>query len=77
MNNDKYINKLSKCTGYNKEECNIINNILEENFFISKNSKDKIINKLEKTLNINKENATLIYNNAKYLLIEEINRELV
>lgn len=41
MNKENFIYELSKNTGYSKEDCNTINDILEENFFISKKIKIK------------------------------------
>ena len=43
MNKRDFINKLSIELSYSKDKCSIINEILENNFFISKKNKDKII----------------------------------
>ena len=46
MNKEEFIENLSEQTGLTKEESLIVNNILENNFFISKRYKDKIISEI-------------------------------
>ena len=46
MNKEEFIENLSEQTELTKEESLIVNNILENNFFISKRYKDKIISEL-------------------------------
>ena len=47
MNKEKFIEELSNKTGYSKENCTIINSVLEDNFLIGKKNKDKIITSLK------------------------------
>lgn len=46
MNKEEFIENLSEQTGLTKEESLIVNNILENNSFISKRYKDKIISEI-------------------------------
>ena len=53
MNKNDFINELWKITNYKESDCIIINDILEQNFFISKKNKDKIISEMLLQLNVN------------------------
>lgn len=72
MNKTEFINKLTENTGYDKETCFKINNILESNFFISKKNKDKIINAFINELSLSEEQANNLYNTC----VETIKSEL-
>ena len=72
MNKNEFIKELSKMTNYKESDCIIINDILENNFFISKKSKDKIISEIVIQLNVNIEEATNIYNVAKHIVNKQI-----
>lgn len=61
MNKTKFIEELSKKINYDEEKCLVINTILEDNFFLSKQSKPKIINDLMEQLNIKNDEAENIY----------------
>ena len=76
MNKNEFIEELLQRLNYSKEEVSKINNILEKNFFISKKSKDKIITKLMSTLNISLEEANRIYDTARSLLKEKVDKNL-
>lgn len=76
MNKNDFIEELLQRLNYSKEEVSKINNILEKNFFISKKSKEKIITKLMSTLNISLEEANRIYDTARSLLKEEVDKNL-
>ena len=76
MNKNEFIEELLQRLNYSKEEVSKINNILEKNFFISKKSKEKIITKLMSTLNISLEEANRIYDTARSLLKEEVDKNL-
>ncbi len=62
MNKKKFIEKLETELGYNHDKCILINDILEENFIISKKNKEKIIEDLKEKLNIDDNEADNIYN---------------
>lgn len=76
MNKRQFIIALSKRLSYPKEKCIIINDILENNFFISKKSKDKIIREFIQTLNINIKEAIRIYDIAIKIIKDEIKDKL-
>ena len=76
MNKNDFIEELLQRLNYSKEEVSKINNILEKNFFISKKSKEKIITKLMSTLNISLEEANRIYDTARSLLKEKVDKNL-
>lgn len=65
MNEEKFVEKLSKQASLTKEEAILVNDIFENNFFISKKYKDKIISEIVLSLNININEATNIYEIAK------------
>lgn len=72
MNKKEFIRDLSKQTNLSKESAMVVNDILENNFFISKKNKDKIISEIVIGLDINIADATNIYN----ISIEIINKEI-
>lgn len=76
MNKKEFIKKLVKTLNYEENKCIIINDCLEENFFISKKNKDKIINELEIKLDIHYEEALNIYNTAVKIINDEIKCKL-
>ena len=72
MNKNDFINELSKITNYKESDCIIINDILEQNFFISKKNKDKIISEMVLQLNVNIDEATNINNVSKIIINNQI-----
>ena len=76
MNKAGFIKELSKVNGYSIDDCIIINDVLENNFFISKKSKDKIVSELTSKLQINETEATSIYEKAKMIFNNEIKNKL-
>lgn len=76
MNKTEFIEELLGRLNYSKEQVTTINNILEKNFFISKRSKDKIISELVGTLDVSTEEANRIYDTARSLLKEEVDKNL-
>lgn len=76
MNKTAFINELSKKILYSKEDCLLINNILEDNFFIASKNKDKIIQDFTQTLNIDNEEATKIYDIAIQIIKDQIKNKL-
>lgn len=69
MNKKEFIKELSLRTGYTEEQCIIINDILEKNFFISKKNKDKIISEIVLKLKGNIGVATSIYETVKKTML--------
>ena len=76
MNKNEFIEKLLKELNYSKEQCVLINNILESNFVISKKSRDSIIDELVNQLEISKEEANRIYDISVKVIKEEVKNQL-
>lgn len=76
MNKTEFIDELSNQLSYPQERCIIINDILENNFFISKNNKDKIIEELTQALNVDNEEANKIYDIAVKIVKDEVKDKL-
>ena len=72
MNKEEFIKKLSEELNYSEDKCILINDILENNFVISKKSKDSIINELIMKLDINNDEANRIYDTAIKLIKDEV-----
>lgn len=76
MNKKEFINELSKRINYSYEKCAIINDVLEDNFVISKKSKENIIKQLNLQLEVDNEEAEMIYNTSILIINEEIKNKL-
>lgn len=76
MNKKGFVLSLSKELNYSEEKCNIINDVLEDNFVLSKKSKDKIIKELIIKLKIDSDVANNIYDTAVKIINDEIKRKL-
>lgn len=76
MNKREFVRTLSKELNYSEDKCFIINDILENDFFISKNNQAKIITELMQRLNINSEEASSIYDTSIRIIKDEIKYKL-
>lgn len=76
MNKTEFIQELAKSIEYSIEDCNIINDILESNFFLSKKNKTNIIAELTAKLNIDEMEATKIYEAAINIINKEVKYKL-
>lgn len=76
MNKTKFISELLKRLSYEEEKCIIINDILENHFFLSKKNKDKIIDALIEQLEIEKEEAITVYETAVKIIEDEIKNKI-
>lgn len=76
MNKREFIKELSHKLSYTIDDCIIINDILESNFFISKKSKDKIIAELVKKFSITDGEAERIYDTSCSIIKEEIKNKI-
>lgn len=76
LNKSKFILELSKELKYSQDKCIIINDILENNFFISQKNKDKIVEELKNKLDVNNEDAIKIYSTAIKIINDEIKNKL-
>lgn len=62
MNQKEFLNVLQEKTSMSKENCIIVNDILENHFIIGRKNKKKIINDLMQRLNIDELKSEEIYN---------------
>lgn len=76
MNKKEFIKALSVKANLSIEKASIVNDILENNFFISKKNRDKIISEIVIELDIKIDEASNIYDIAKDILNEEIKNKL-
>ena len=76
MNKELFIEELSKETKLDYNTCSKINNILEQNFFISKSSKEKIISNIIRKIGFNEEQSEKIYNSAVSIINKEYKKIL-
>lgn len=76
MNKKEFVIELSKQLSYPKDKCIMINEILEDNFFISKKNRDKIIEEFIKKLDIKHEDAIKIYEIAITIINNEVKNKL-
>ena len=76
MNKTQFIDKLTKETKLTREECEEINNILEENFIIGKKNKEIIISNLMERLDIDNKKANELYNIVSSIITKEIKNKI-
>lgn len=76
MNKSAFIKELASQLSYSEDECLIINDILENNFFLKKSNKDKIIAELINKLNINSIEANNIYEISTNIIKTEVKNKL-
>lgn len=76
MNKTEFINELAKQLSYSQSKCSIVNEVLENNFFISKKNKDKIVTELMQRLEIDEEEAIRVYDVAIKIINDEIKNKL-
>lgn len=72
MNKKEFVNELSKRINYSIDDCEVINDILESNFFISKKNKNIIIGTFMEKFNISFNDAKIIYEECLLILKNEI-----
>ncbi len=76
MNKSKFIKKLSEETGYNKEKCILINNVLENYFIFGRKNKENIIQDLETKVNLSEDDAENVYDISMKIITVEIKDKL-
>lgn len=67
--------KLKEKTKRSDEECNIINDILNNHFIIGHNNKKKIIGDFIEKLNISESDADELYNTCSEIIVKGIFRK--
>lgn len=76
MNKQLFIKELEKQTGYNEEECNLINSIIEDTFIIGKKNKEKMKEKFQTQLNITENKADELYIQVMNIIGSELKNKL-
>ena len=76
MNKKEFIKSLSNRANLSEVNAILVNDILENNFFISKKSKDKIISEIVMQLNVSIDEATNIYNLSKNIINNQIKEKI-
>ncbi len=76
LNKTEFIKELENKLYYSEEKCIMINEVLENNFFLSQKNKDKIIKELIIKLNCDEFEATKIYDIAVKIIQDEIKYKL-
>lgn len=76
MNKTRFIKELSKETGYDKEKCILINNIIENYFIFGRENKDKIIKDLQVKASLNEDDSENVYDIAIKIITGEIKNKL-
>jgi len=76
VNKSKFINELSKETGYNEEKCVLINDVLENYFIFNKRNREKIIQDLKLKVGLNEDDAENIYDIAMKIINKELKNKL-
>lgn len=76
MNKSKFINELSKETGYNDDKCLLINNVLENYFIFNKKNRERIIQDLKLKVGLNEDDAENVYDIAMKIINKELKNKL-
>ena len=76
MNKEEFINVLTQELNYSEEKCVIINEVLENTFFIGKKGKEKVIEEFMNKLDINEEEANHIYEVVCEILKDGVKEKL-
>ena len=76
MNKTKFINKLSLLSGYDIDQCSVVNDSLESHLIVGKKGQERIVNDIETKLGINKEEAKELYSLSISILNEEVKNKI-
>lgn len=76
MNKEKFVEKLESVTGLDREKCNTINSILENNFIIGKKGKEKIVQDICEKLSVTSLEAEKIYESSMSIVGTGIKEKL-
>lgn len=76
MNKTEFIEKLQKELNYKKEQCVIINDIMEETSLFGKRSKDKMISDFISRLHVTNSEANRIYEVSMNIITTEIKNKV-
>ena len=76
MKRELFIDKLVNETGYSREKCKMINDVVESRFMIGKNNKEKAINYFSNYLDVDLEEACDIYDKCIKILGNEFKNKI-
>lgn len=76
MNKSKFINKLSKETGYSEEQCILINNVIENYAIFRKSNRENIINDLKSNVCLSEDDAENVYDISLRIIKAEIKNKI-
>lgn len=76
MNKNGFVKKLSELTGYDVNQCNKINDIIEDTFIIGKEGKERIIQRFKSELNFDEKQVNHLYQIVLNILKSEISNKL-
>lgn len=76
MNKQEFITKLSEDTGCTIEDCEKVNEILENNFIFSKKNHDVITKAISASLSVGAKQADMIYESAKNIINNSVKDSL-
>lgn len=76
MNKADFIKKLSEQSGYDIEQCTIINDVLESHLIVGKKGPEKILNDFETRLGVTREEADNIYNLSVGIMNKELKNKI-
>lgn len=77
MNKEKFIEELEKKTGFSKEKCEKVNEILEENFLIGKENKNKMVSQIMSEFGCNETEANSLYETVASIFFGEVKNKLL
>ena len=75
MNKEKFVKELMNKTNYSEEQCEEINEIVENNLFTLKNKKSKIINDFI-NMGFSIDESNNLYNTCIYILESSLKNKL-
>ena len=75
MNKDKFVKELMNKTNYSEEQCEEINEIVENNLFTLKNKKSKIINDFI-NMGFSIDESNNLYNTCIYILESSLKNKI-
>lgn len=76
MNKSGFIKELSIQTGYDKEKCILINDIIENYFIFGRKNKLKIIKDLQIKIGLNEDDSENVYDIAMKIITKGIKNKL-
>ena len=76
MNKKDFIDRLAKETGYSKDKCKKVNDVIESRLIIGKNNRKKMLSDISSSLDIDLETASDIYDKCIFILGNEFKNKI-